>query len=75
MNPIELIKSYMTRGLSLKGIATSMIGNDPMLNNLANMIDKGDNKGAESFVRSMLNQRGLDYDKEMANMKQRLNIN
>ena len=74
MNPMDLIKNYMTRGLTPQGIVKSMIGNNPMLNNLASMIEGGNTKGAEDFVRNILKQRGLDYDKEMANMKQRLNI-
>jgi hypothetical protein len=38
------------------------------------MAEKGDNKGVETFARNYLKERGLDYDKEMANMKKTLNI-
>ncbi len=75
MNGIDLIKNYMNKGLTLKGVAKNMIGNNPVLNSLANMIEKGDTKSAEAFTRAMLGQRGIDYDKEMENMKKKLNIN
>ncbi len=74
MNPMDLIKSYMTKGFTPKGIVKNMIGNNPMLNNLVNMIESGNNQGAETYVRNMLKQRGLDYDKEMTSLKQRLNM-
>lgn len=75
MNGIDLIKSYMTRGLTPKGIVMSMIGNNPMLSNLCSMAENGDTQSVEAFARNMLKQRGLDYDTEMANMKRKLNIN
>ena len=74
MNQIDLIKSYMTRGLTPKGIVKSMIGRNPTLNNLFSMIEQGNSQEAETFVRNMLKQRGLDYDKEMTNLKQRLSL-
>lgn len=74
MNPIDLIRGYMTNGMSLKGVVKNMIGNNPTLNNLANMVESGDNKSAEAFVRSVLKQRGLDYDKEMSTLKQKLSL-
>lgn len=75
MNRIDLIKSFMTRGMTPKGIVMNMIGNNPMLNNLYSMAENGDTKSVEAFARSMLKQRGLDYDAEMANMKKMLSIN
>lgn len=74
MNPIELIKNYMTKGLTPKGIVKSIVGNNPILSNLIDMAEKGDNQGVEQFARNMLKERGLDFDKEMANMKKVLNI-
>lgn len=65
----------MTKGLTPKGIVKNMIGNNPMLNSLFNMAESGDTQSVEAFARNMLKQRGLDYDKEMASLKQRLNIN
>lgn len=74
MNPIDLIKGYMTRGLTPKGIVKSMVGNNPIFSNLIELAEKGDNQGVEQFARNMLKERGLDFDKEMENMKKLLNI-
>lgn len=75
MNPMDLIRSFMTKGLTPKGIVKNMVGNNPVFNNLIEMAEKGDNQGVENFARNLLKERGLDLDKEMANMKKMLNIN
>lgn len=74
MNWIETIKKYMTNGLTPKGIVKSIVGNNPIFNNLIAMAEKGDNQGVEAFARNMLKERGLDFDKEMENMRKNLNI-
>ena len=74
MNPIEIVKNYMTKGLTPKGIVKSMAGNNPIFNNLIDMADKGDNQGVENFARNLLKERGLDLDKELSNFKKSLNI-
>lgn len=74
MNPMQIIKGFMTKGMTPKGIVKNMIGNNPILGNLVEMADRGDNQGVEKFARNLLKERGLDFDKEMQNMKSRLNI-
>lgn len=74
MNPIEIIKNYMTKGLTPKGIVKSMVGNNPIFNNLIDMAEKGDSQGVETFARNMLREKGLDLDKELADFKKSLNI-
>lgn len=74
MGPIDQIKKYMTNGLTPKGIVKSIVGNNPIFNNLIDMAEKGDNEGVEAFARNMLKERGLDLDKEMEKMKKALNI-
>lgn len=64
----------MTKGMTPKGMVKSMVGNNPIFNNLVEMADKGDTKGVEAFARNLLKERGLDLDKEMQNMKKTLNI-
>ena len=64
----------MTKGMTPKGIVKNMIGNNPILENLVEMADRGDTQGVEQFARNVLKERGLDFDKEMANMKKTLNI-
>ena len=43
MNPTNFIKNYMLRGLTPKGIVKQMAGNNPILGNLINMAERGDN--------------------------------
>ena len=74
MNPIEIIKNYMTKGLTPKGIVKSMVGNNPIFNNLIDMAEKGDSQGVETFARNIMKERGLDLDKELAEFKKSLNI-
>lgn len=69
MNNIELIKKFMGKGMTPKGIAMQMMGNNPIFTNLINMAEKGDNKGVEKFAKNILKERGLDFDKEFANFK------
>ena len=74
MNPLQLIQSFMIRGMTLEGIVKSMSGDNPILANLIKMADKGDKQGVEQFARNYLKELGFDYDKEMANMKRILNV-
>ena len=74
MNPFQVIQNFMTRGMTPKGIVQNMVRNNPVYSNLIDMANKGDNKGIETYARNLLKERGLDFDKEMENMKKALNI-
>ena len=39
--------------------------NNPMVKNLVEMAEKGDNQGIESFARNLLKEQGRDFDSEM----------
>ena len=69
MNNLELIKNFMTKGMTPKGIAMQMMGNNPIFANLINMAETGNNKGVEEFARNVLKERGLNYDEEYAKIK------
>ena len=72
MNPTNFIKNYMLRGLTPKGIVKQLAGNNPILGNLINMAEKGDNKGVENFARNVMKERGLNYDEELKKFKDSL---
>lgn len=72
MNPTNFIKNYMLRGLTPKGIVKQIAGNNPILGNLINMAERGDNQGVENFARNMLKERGMDFDKEFSIFKNSL---
>lgn len=72
MNPTNFIKNYMLRGLTPKGIVKQLAGNNPMLGNLINMAEKGDNQGVENFARNVLKERGMNLDEELSKFKNTL---
>ena len=68
MNIINAIKNMI--GLnSPKEMVLKMLGqnSNPMINNLIQMAEKGDNKGIENFARNIFKDRGMDFDKEFSN--------
>lgn len=62
-NPINIIKMLMTKG-NPQQMLKKMVGNNPMLNNLIDMAQSGNNKGVEEFARNFYKERGKDFDKE-----------
>lgn len=72
MNPINFIQNYMLKGMTPKGIVKQLAGNNPILSNLINMAEKGDNEGVENFARNMLKERGMNLDEELSKFKNTL---
>lgn len=64
MNPIGMIKQYMLQGFTPKGIINRIGTNNPILNNVMNMAQKGDTQSVETFARNICKQKGLDFDTE-----------
>lgn len=69
MNPMNVIKQYITQGLTPKGIISRMGINNPILNNVMGMAQKGDTQGVENFARNICKQKGLDFDTEFNKFK------
>lgn len=61
---IDILKSFK----SPRDAVLSMIrqNNNPMLKNLVEMAERGDNKGVEEFARNLYQQQGRDFDKEFS---------
>lgn len=72
MNPVNMIKQYMLKGLTPKGILSRMNINNPILNNVITMAQNGDTKGVEDFARNICKQKGLDFDTEFNKFKDTL---
>lgn len=68
MNIINAIKNMIGFN-SPKEMVLKMLGqnSNPMINNLIQMAEKGDNKGIENFARNIFKDRGMDFDKEFSN--------
>ena len=67
-NPKQFMN--MLKGIkSPKEAVINMIksNNNPMIKNLVEMAEKGDNKGVEDFARNLYAQQGKDFDKEFNN--------
>lgn len=43
--------------------------NNPIISNAVNMAQNGDKSGLQMLARNLAAQRGLDFDKELANLK------
>lgn len=69
MNPIDLIKTYMSQGLTPKTLAEKMGMNNPIISNLIGMAQNGDTQGVENFARNIMKERGRDFDKEFYQFK------
>ena len=41
--------------------------NNPMIKNLVQMAEKGDNKGIEEFARNLYKEQGRNFDEEYSN--------
>lgn len=68
MNMMNAIKN-MIGFSSPKEMVLNMLGqnSNPMINNLIQMAEKGDNKGIENFARNIFKDKGMDFDKEFSN--------
>ena len=67
MNPIDMLKVIMNKNKNPKDIIKNVILKDnynPMITNLIDMAEKGNNKGVEQFARNIFKEKGKDFDKE-----------
>lgn len=74
MNPIEMLKNFKGKNPQ-EIILNQMMGNinNPMIKNLINMAQKGENQNIETFARNFMKEQGKDFDKEFANFMKQLN--
>ena len=54
MNPQEMLKKAINNN------------KNPIVNNLVQMAQSGNNKGVEEFARNLFKENGRDFDKEFA---------
>ena len=70
MNPMQMLQSFLGRGMSPQQIINQMSGNkNPMITNLMNMMQTGNSKGVEDFARNIFKEKGRDFDKEFSEFK------
>ena len=69
MNPMMILKQYMLKGMTPKGILNQMNIQNPILGNVVSMAKNGNSKGVEDFARNICKQRGIDFDTEFNKFK------
>lgn len=65
-NPMQMM-NFLKGIKNPKEAVIGMIksNNNPMVKNLVEMAEKGDNKGIETFARNMFKEQGRDFDSEI----------
>lgn len=75
MNQMMLLQ-MMRNGGNPQKLAMSLLNNqaanNPMLSNLLALAKENKTQEVEKIARNLLQERGLDYDKEFNNFKQQL---
>jgi hypothetical protein len=69
MQLIQMIKGGKNPQQLLMNILQQRGQNNPIINNAINMAQNGNVSGLEVLARNLAAQRGLDFDKELANLK------
>jgi hypothetical protein len=65
-NPMQFM-NMLNNIKNPKDVVINMIksNNNPMVKNLVEMAEKGDNEGIEKFARNMFKEQGRDFDSEI----------
>lgn len=65
-NPMQIM-NMLNSVKNPKETVINMIksNNNPMIKNLVEMAEKGDNEGIEKFARNMFKEQGRDFDSEI----------
>ena len=71
MNPINMIKGLVNKGMNPEQILNNIIKNNsnPVFSNLIEKAKEGDTKGVENFARNLFKEQGRDFDKEFAEFR------
>ena len=72
MQLIQLIKNGRNPQQLIIGILQQWGQSNPILNNAVNLAKNGNVSQLQLLARNLAAQRGLDFDKELANLKNQL---
>jgi hypothetical protein len=64
MQIIEMLKGIKDPKQAVMNIAKN--NTNPMIKNLIDMAEKGDNQGVENFARNLYKQQGRNFDEEFS---------
>lgn len=77
MNPMQLMQMIRNGGKPQQTIINMMkkqSGNNPVINNAINMIEKGDNAGLEKLARNLYQEKGINPDDMLSRVKNQFGL-
>ena len=77
MNPMQLMQMIRGGGNPQQAIINMMkqqSGNNPVIDNAINMMEKGDNAGIEKLARNLCKERNINPDDILSQVKNQLVI-
>ena len=72
MNPMQLMQMMRSGGNPQQALITMMkrqAGNNPVMNNAIQMMEKGDSAGAEQLARNLCKEKNLNPDDVLSQIK------
>ena len=77
MNPMQLMQMIRGGGNPQQAIINMMkrqTGNNPVIDNAINMMEKGDNAGIEKLARNLCREKGINPDDMLSQVKNQFGI-
>lgn len=77
MNPMQLMQMIRGGGNHQQAIINMMkqqSGNNPVIDNAINMMEKGDNAGIEKLARNLCKERNINPDDILSQVKNQFGI-
>ncbi len=77
MNPMQLIQSLKGGGnpqQMLMNIMQQQSGNNPIMQNALEMMNKGDMQGVEDLARNLCKEKGINPDEAVTQLKQQFGM-
>ena len=77
MNPMQLMQMIRGGGNPQQAIINMMkqqSGNNPVIDNAINMMEKGDNAGIEKLARNLCKERNINPDDILSQVKNKFGI-
>ena len=63
-NPQQVVMNFMQQNA----------GNNPILNNVMGMVQKGDQQGVEQLARNLMKEKGIDADQAVSQLRGQLGV-
>ena len=77
MNPMQLMQMMRSGGNPQQALITMMkrqAGNNPVMNNAIQMMEKGDSAGVEQLARNLCKEKNLNPDDVLSQIKTQFGI-